>query len=70
MPSCHSVHDLELAIKDLWAHLPQDNFFSIFPIHKLSFPSFLSGSTAQGGPWPSQEAFSRPAFLLQVFSNS
>ncbi|GFV87034.1 transposable element Tcb2 transposase [Trichonephila clavipes] len=25
MPSCHSVHDLELAVKDLWAHLPQDN---------------------------------------------
>ncbi|GFS77222.1 HTH_Tnp_Tc3_2 domain-containing protein [Trichonephila clavipes] len=24
-PSCHSVHDLELAIQDLWAHLPQDN---------------------------------------------
>ncbi|GFW10944.1 transposable element Tcb2 transposase [Trichonephila clavipes] len=25
MPSCHSVHDLELAVEDLWAHLPQDN---------------------------------------------
>ncbi|GFV66742.1 DDE_3 domain-containing protein [Trichonephila clavipes] len=25
MPSCHSVHDLELAVHDLWAHLPQDN---------------------------------------------
>ncbi|GFY30851.1 transposable element Tcb2 transposase [Trichonephila clavipes] len=25
MPSRHSVHDLELAVKDLWAHLPQDN---------------------------------------------
>ncbi|GFW95578.1 transposable element Tcb1 transposase [Trichonephila clavipes] len=25
MPSCHSVHDLELALQDLWAHLPQDN---------------------------------------------
>ncbi|GFV81904.1 transposable element Tcb2 transposase [Trichonephila clavipes] len=24
-PSCHSVHDLELAVQDLWAHLPQDN---------------------------------------------
>ncbi|GFV37768.1 transposable element Tcb1 transposase [Trichonephila clavipes] len=22
MPSCHSVHDLELAAQDLWAHLP------------------------------------------------
>ncbi|GFX21550.1 transposable element Tcb1 transposase [Trichonephila clavipes] len=25
MPSCHSLHDLELAVQDLWAHLPQDN---------------------------------------------
>ncbi|GFY13260.1 transposable element Tcb2 transposase [Trichonephila clavipes] len=25
MPSCHSVCDLELAVQDLWAHLPQDN---------------------------------------------
>ncbi|GFX99756.1 transposable element Tcb2 transposase [Trichonephila clavipes] len=25
MLSCHSVHDLELAVQDLWAHLPQDN---------------------------------------------
>ncbi|GFY28409.1 transposable element Tcb2 transposase [Trichonephila clavipes] len=24
-PSCHSVHDLELAVQDLWDHLPQDN---------------------------------------------
>ncbi|GFW15884.1 transposable element Tcb2 transposase [Trichonephila clavipes] len=23
--SCHSVQDLELAVQDLWAHLPQDN---------------------------------------------
>ncbi|GFU05631.1 transposable element Tcb2 transposase [Trichonephila clavipes] len=22
MPSCHSVHDLEMAVQDLWAHLP------------------------------------------------
>ncbi|GFW87845.1 transposable element Tcb2 transposase [Trichonephila clavipes] len=25
MPSCQSVHDLELTVQDLWAHLPQDN---------------------------------------------
>ncbi|GFX38337.1 transposable element Tcb2 transposase [Trichonephila clavipes] len=25
MPSCHSVYDLELAVQDLLAHLPQDN---------------------------------------------
>ncbi|GFS66847.1 transposable element Tcb2 transposase [Trichonephila clavipes] len=25
MPSCHSVHDLELTVQDLWAHLLQDN---------------------------------------------
>ncbi|GFU37726.1 transposable element Tcb2 transposase [Trichonephila clavipes] len=25
MPSCYSVHDLELAVQDLWAHLSQDD---------------------------------------------
>ncbi|GFV03263.1 DDE_3 domain-containing protein [Trichonephila clavipes] len=25
IPSCHSVHDLELTAQDLLAHLPQDN---------------------------------------------
>ncbi|GFV95401.1 transposable element Tc1 transposase [Trichonephila clavipes] len=25
MPSCHSVHDVELAVQDLWVHLPHDN---------------------------------------------
>ncbi|GFY23069.1 transposable element Tc1 transposase [Trichonephila clavipes] len=25
MPSYYSVHDLEFAVQDLWAHLPQDN---------------------------------------------
>ncbi|GFU08219.1 DDE_3 domain-containing protein [Trichonephila clavipes] len=23
MPSCHSVHDLELAVQHLWVHLPR-----------------------------------------------
>ncbi|GFV41100.1 transposable element Tcb2 transposase [Trichonephila clavipes] len=30
MPSCHSVHDLKLAVQDLWAHLPQDNTRCLF----------------------------------------
>ncbi|GFY03535.1 transposable element Tcb1 transposase [Trichonephila clavipes] len=25
MPSCHRVHDLELAVQDFWAHLPEDD---------------------------------------------
>ncbi|GFV49222.1 transposable element Tcb2 transposase [Trichonephila clavipes] len=25
MSSCHSEHDLELAVEDLWTHLPQEN---------------------------------------------
>ncbi|GFU23479.1 transposable element Tcb2 transposase [Trichonephila clavipes] len=29
IPSCHSVHDLELAVQDLWAHLPQDNIMCL-----------------------------------------
>ncbi|GFX97095.1 transposable element Tcb2 transposase [Trichonephila clavipes] len=27
-PSCHSVHDLEFTVQDLWAHLPQDKISS------------------------------------------
>ncbi|GFV92138.1 transposable element Tcb2 transposase [Trichonephila clavipes] len=30
MPSYHSVQDLELAVQDLWAHLPQDNKRCLF----------------------------------------
>ncbi|GFV30638.1 transposable element Tcb2 transposase [Trichonephila clavipes] len=30
MSSCHSVYDLELAVQDLWAHLPQDNIRCLF----------------------------------------
>ncbi|GFU03239.1 uncharacterized protein TNCV_2721241 [Trichonephila clavipes] len=29
MPSGHSVNDLELAVQDLWAHLPQDNIWGL-----------------------------------------
>ena len=25
MSLCHSAHDLEVTVHDLWAHLPQDN---------------------------------------------
>ncbi|GFT60187.1 transposable element Tcb2 transposase [Trichonephila clavipes] len=27
MSLCHSVHDFELAVQDLWAHLPQNNIW-------------------------------------------
>ncbi|GFW05168.1 hypothetical protein TNCV_2904581 [Trichonephila clavipes] len=37
---------------------------------KKSVDKKSCGTTAQGGPWPSQAAFSRPAFFLPVFSNS
>ncbi|GFX30582.1 transposable element Tcb2 transposase [Trichonephila clavipes] len=47
MPSCHSVHDLELAVQDLWAHLPQDNI-------RCKINSMLdrvtASITAGGGP--------------------
>ncbi|GFW67652.1 DDE_3 domain-containing protein [Trichonephila clavipes] len=33
MPSCYSVHDLELNVQDLWAHRPQDNIR--FPINSM-----------------------------------
>ncbi|GFX59955.1 transposable element Tc1 transposase [Trichonephila clavipes] len=43
MPSCHSVRDLELSVRDLWAHLPQDNIRCLIN----SVPACIA---AGGGP--------------------
>ncbi|GFY05818.1 transposable element Tcb2 transposase [Trichonephila clavipes] len=45
MPSCHSVHDLELAVQDLWAHLPQDNIRCLIN----SMPKRVVACIAAGG---------------------
>ncbi|GFX14114.1 transposable element Tcb2 transposase [Trichonephila clavipes] len=45
MPSCHSVHDLELAVEDLWAHLPQDNIRCLIN----SMPDRVAACIAAGG---------------------
>ncbi|GFX83517.1 transposable element Tcb2 transposase [Trichonephila clavipes] len=45
MPLCHSVHDLELAVQDLWAHLPQDNIRSLIN----SMPDLVVACIAAGG---------------------
>ncbi|GFW34540.1 transposable element Tc1 transposase [Trichonephila clavipes] len=45
MPSCHSVHDLELAVQDLWAHLPQDNIRCLIN----SMPDCVAACIAAGG---------------------
>ncbi|GFU29200.1 transposable element Tcb2 transposase [Trichonephila clavipes] len=45
MSSCHSVHDLELAVQDLWAHLPQDNIRCLFN----SMPDRVASCIAAGG---------------------
>ncbi|GFW27883.1 transposable element Tcb1 transposase [Trichonephila clavipes] len=45
MPSCHSVHDLELAVQDLWAHLPQDNIRCLIN----SMPDHVAACIAAGG---------------------
>ncbi|GFV89664.1 transposable element Tcb2 transposase [Trichonephila clavipes] len=45
MPSCHSVHDLELAVQDLWAHPPQDNIRCLIN----SLPDRVAACTAAGG---------------------
>ncbi|GFX36951.1 transposable element Tc1 transposase [Trichonephila clavipes] len=47
IPSCHSVHDLELAVQDLWAHLPQDNIRCLIN----SMPDRVAACiAARGGP--------------------
>ncbi|GFW69186.1 HTH_Tnp_Tc3_2 domain-containing protein [Trichonephila clavipes] len=45
MPSCHSVYDLELAVQDLWTHLPQDNIRSLIN----SMPDRVTACIAAGG---------------------
>ncbi|GFU42984.1 transposable element Tcb2 transposase [Trichonephila clavipes] len=45
MPSCHFVHDLELAFQDLWAHLPQDNIRCLIN----SMPDRVAACIAAGG---------------------
>ncbi|GFT78190.1 transposable element Tc3 transposase [Trichonephila clavipes] len=45
MPSCHSVHDLELVVQDLWAHLPQDNLRCLIN----SMPDRVAACIAAGG---------------------
>ncbi|GFV11313.1 transposable element Tcb2 transposase [Trichonephila clavipes] len=45
MPSCHSVHDLELAVQDLWAHLPQGNIWCLIN----SMPDRVAACIAAGG---------------------
>ncbi|GFW11473.1 transposable element Tcb2 transposase [Trichonephila clavipes] len=45
MPSCHSVHDLQLAAQDLWAHPPQDNIRCLIN----SMPDRVAACIAAGG---------------------
>ncbi|GFX51192.1 transposable element Tcb2 transposase [Trichonephila clavipes] len=45
IPSCHSVHDLQLAVQDLWAHLPQDNIRCLIN----SMPDLVVACIAPGG---------------------
>ncbi|GFX73617.1 transposable element Tc1 transposase [Trichonephila clavipes] len=45
MSSCHSVHDLELAVQDLWAHLLQDNIRCLIN----SMPDRVAACIAAGG---------------------
>ncbi|GFX03007.1 DUF4817 domain-containing protein [Trichonephila clavipes] len=45
MPSCHSVHDLELAVQDLWTHMPQDNIRCLIN----SMPDRVAAFIAAGG---------------------
>ncbi|GFV59825.1 transposable element Tcb2 transposase [Trichonephila clavipes] len=45
IPSCHSVHNLELAVQDLWSHLPQDNIRCLIN----SIPDCVVACIAAGG---------------------
>ncbi|GFX72194.1 transposable element Tcb2 transposase [Trichonephila clavipes] len=43
--TAHSVHDLELAVQDLWAHLPQNNIRCLIN----SMPDRVASCIAAGG---------------------
>ncbi|GFV16151.1 transposable element Tcb2 transposase [Trichonephila clavipes] len=45
MPSCHSVHDLELVVQDLWVHLPQNNIRCLIN----SMPDRVASCIVAGG---------------------
>ncbi|GFW01703.1 DDE_3 domain-containing protein [Trichonephila clavipes] len=45
MPSFHSVHDLELAVQVVWAHLPQGNIRCLIN----SMPDRVAACIAAGG---------------------
>ncbi|GFY28183.1 transposable element Tcb2 transposase [Trichonephila clavipes] len=45
MPSCHSVLEFELAVQDLWAHLPQNNIRCLIN----SMPDRVVACIAAGG---------------------
>ncbi|GFU70829.1 uncharacterized protein TNCV_3667961 [Trichonephila clavipes] len=45
MPSCHSVHDLDFSVQDLWAHMPQDNIRCLIN----SMPDRVAACIADGG---------------------
>ncbi|GBM11944.1 hypothetical protein AVEN_209638-1 [Araneus ventricosus] len=45
MPLCHSVHDLEVAVQDLWVHLPQDNIRRLIN----TMPDRVAACIAAGG---------------------
>ncbi|GFU13629.1 DDE_3 domain-containing protein [Trichonephila clavipes] len=45
MPLYHSVHDLDLAVQDLWAHLPQDNIRCLIN----SMPNRVTACISAGG---------------------
>ncbi|GFW63458.1 transposable element Tcb2 transposase [Trichonephila clavipes] len=45
MPSCHSIHDLKLAVKDFWSHLSHDNIRCLIN----SMPDRVAACIAVGG---------------------
>ncbi|GFV87849.1 transposable element Tcb2 transposase [Trichonephila clavipes] len=45
VPSCHSLHDLELAVQVLWAHLHHDNIRCLIN----SMPDQMAACIAAGG---------------------
>ncbi|GFY05018.1 hypothetical protein TNCV_561501 [Trichonephila clavipes] len=63
MTSCHSVQDLELAVQDLWTHLPEDNIRCLINSMPGRVVAFIA---AGGGPTRYCLRYSTPCIRVIV----